>query len=318
LEKLYNTKSKDELIAQIEAETFKRVTCSFYCYKFVKNPQSLRDDLFRTWMGLKVLGRTYIAEEGLNAQISVPEIFWDDFIATFEHFDILKNVIPNRAIKDGVSFFKLIIKVRKEIVSFSLSSNEYDMRKVGNHLSAKDFNKLIEEEESIVIDMRNQYESTVGHFRGAHLPKTKVSKDLLPEVENILRGRKNKKILLYCTGGIRCEKASSYLLNKGYKDVNQLKGGIINYARNVKENGLESKFIGKNFVFDNRMGERVTDDLVAECSICGLACDDYTDCLNQKCHVLFIQCKDCGKELNGCCSKMCQAKYSNQNISTYK
>jgi len=312
LEKLYNTKSKDELIAEIEAETFKRVTCSFYCYKSVKNPQNLRDEIFRAWMRLKVLGRVYVAGEGMNAQVSVPEIFWDYFLATFEKFNILKNVVPNQAIEDGISFFKLIIKVRQEIVSFSISSDEYDMRKVGNHLSANDFNKLIEEDDSIIIDMRNRYESAVGHFKGALLPKTEVSKDLLPEVENILKGKKNKKILLYCTGGIRCEKASSYLLKKGYKDVNQLQGGIINYARNVKENGFESKFIGKNFVFDNRMGERVTDDLIGKCFICGLPCDTYTDCLNQKCHILFIQCKDCCKQLNGCCSTNCQTKCFNQ------
>ena len=111
---------------------------------------------------------------------------------------------------------------------------------------------------------------------------------------------------MYCTGGIRCEKASSYLINQGFKEVYQLEGGIIQYAHDIKENNLKSEFIGKNFVFDQRLGERVTDDILSFCHICGLSCDSHTDCKNDACHILFIQCEKCKKLYNGCCSKDCQ------------
>jgi len=128
---------------------------------------------------------------------------------------------------------------------------------------------------------------------------------LLPEVKHILDGKEEEQILLYCTGGIRCEKASSYLMNHGFKNVNQLSGGIIQYVHEINKKGLKSKFIGKNFVFDDRLGERVTEDVIAKCHICGDACDDHTDCKNDACHILFIQCETCFKELDGCCSMEC-------------
>ena len=128
----------------------------------------------------------------------------------------------------------------------------------------------------------------------------------MPEVKNLLKGKENEKILLYCTGGIRCEKASSYLIKSGFKDVSQLQGGIIQYAHEIKSNNMESKFRGKNFVFDDRLGERITDDVLSFCHICGDSCDDHTDCKNDACHILFIQCEKCNKIYDGCCSKECQ------------
>ena len=110
---------------------------------------------------------------------------------------------------------------------------------------------------------------------------------------------------MYCTGGIRCEKASAWLKHIGLENVFQLEGGIIKYAQDVKTQGLENKFIGKNFVFDERLGERITNDIIAVCHQCGKSCDDHTNCKNDGCHLLFIQCKECEKKFNGCCSPEC-------------
>ena len=125
-------------------------------------------------------------------------------------------------------------------------------------------------------------------------------------VKEILSGKEDEKILLYCTGGIRCEKASAFLKHHGFKDVNQLHGGIIEYARQVKVKGLESKFKGKNFVFDERMGERITDEIISKCYQCGNLCDSHYNCANDGCHLLFIQCEACKEKFEGCCSVECQ------------
>tara|TARA_Y100000294_G_scaffold177104_1_gene201433 strand:+ start:51 stop:1091 length:1041 start_codon:yes stop_codon:yes gene_type:complete len=302
---LFNKVGRDILKKELAAEPFDRITASFYAYHPIENPQAVRDQLFITWNKLNILGRIYIATEGINAQLSAPEQNWSEFCETMNSFPFLRNVPIKKAIQEGNSFYKLTIKVRKELVAYGVPENSYDMNKVGNHLSAEEFNQALEKPETIVVDMRNYYESEVGRFESAVIPDVEISKELLPEVKHILDGKEEEQILLYCTGGIRCEKASSYLMNHGFKNVNQLSGGIIKYAHEIDKKGLKSKFIGKNFVFDDRLGERVTEDVIAKCHICGNACDDHTDCNNDACHILFIQCETCFKELDGCCSKEC-------------
>lgn len=160
--------------------------------------------------------------------------------------------------------------------------------------------------ETIVVDLRNHYESEVGHFKGAVLPDADTFRDELPMVIDMLKDKKDKKILLYCTGGIRCEKASAFFKHEGFEDVNQLNGGIIHYARQVKAEGLDSRFIGKNFVFDDRMGERITEDIISSCHQCGQPCDTHVNCANDDCHLLFIQCEKCAQKMNGCCTPTCK------------
>jgi UPF0176 protein len=120
-----------------------------------------------------------------------------------------------------------------------------------------------------------------------------------------MKDQRDKNLLMYCTGGIRCEKASAWMKHLGFKNVFQLNGGIIKYAQEVKELGLENRFIGKNFVFDERLGERITEDIIAVCHQCGAPCDDHTNCRNDGCHLLFIQCKKCSEKYKGCCSDAC-------------
>ena len=302
---LFNKIDKDVLKKELAQEPFERITASFYVYHPIDDPQLFRDELFMAWNKLNIFGRIYVATEGINAQLSVPEHHWNQFLETMNSFPILKNILVKKALQEGISFYKLTIKVREELVAYGVPTDSYDMKKVGNHLSAEEYNQAIENPDTIIVDMRNYYESEIGRFETAIIPDVEISKELLPEVKRILEGKEGEQILLYCTGGIRCEKASSYLMNHGFKNVNQLQGGIIQYTHDIKEKGLESKFIGKNFVFDERLGERVTEDVIATCHICGASCDTHTDCKNDACHILFIQCEICGKELDGCCSQEC-------------
>jgi len=120
-----------------------------------------------------------------------------------------------------------------------------------------------------------------------------------------MKENKDKNIIMYCTGGIRCEKASAYMLHHGFKNVFHLEGGIINYANQIKEEGLESQFKGKNFVFDDRLGEKITEDIISKCHQCGAPCDTHTNCKNDGCHLLFIQCPSCAQAYAGCCTQAC-------------
>ncbi len=304
--RLYNKKSKEELIKDLRSESFKRITCSFYKYAKIKTTLQFRDSMYSFLDSLKILGRVYIASEGINAQISVPDRVWNIFKIGIQNFRVLKNVPIKKAISDGDSFYKLVVKEKKELVAYGVSDDLYDMNNVGKYLNAEQFNKAIDEDNTAVIDMRNFYETEVGRFKNAEIPQVEKSKDLLPEVRRMLNGREDHKVLLYCTGGIRCEKASSFLIKSGIENVNQLKGGIIQYAHDIKNKDMDSSFIGKNFVFDARLGERITKDIIANCHLCGSPSDNHRDCNNDTCHILFIQCKKCEEKLSGCCSNECK------------
>jgi UPF0176 protein len=155
--------------------------------------------------------------------------------------------------------------------------------------------------------MRNHYESEIGHFEGAVTPDVDTFRDSLDIIEEALKDNKeDKKLVMYCTGGIRCEKASAYFKHKGFKQVFQLEGGIIEYVRQVKDEGLENRFKGKNFVFDNRRAERISEDVIAHCHLCGTPCDTHVNCENEACHLLFIQCPSCAEKLDNCCSTECK------------
>ena len=306
IKKLYNKKSKKELVNNLNSESFKRTTCSFYNYTPIKEPEFQRDNIYSYFESLNIFGRVYIASEGINAQISVPDYKWKEFKQGLKNYKILKNMPIKKALSDGISFYKLVVKVKKEIVAYGLSDHIYDMNKVGQYINPKEFNKAIEDSNTAVIDMRNFYETEVGRFKNAEIPLVEKSKELLPEVRRMLNGREDHQVLLYCTGGIRCEKASAFLINSGISNVKQLHGGIIQYAHDVRRKEIESKFIGKNFVFDARLGERITDDVIANCHICGGPSDTHRDCNNDACHILFIQCNQCEKKYDGCCSTECK------------
>ena len=303
---LQNRVNKKELKTRIESENIERITISFYRYVIIDNPTELRDHLFKQWNDLAVLGRIYIANEGINAQFSLPKSNWDSFKELL-YLDSRFNEMPFKiAVENNdKSFYKLTIKVRNKIVADGLDDNSFDVTNVGKHLTAKEFNDAMELPETIVVDMRNHYESEVGHFKGAICPDADTFREELPLVLEQLKDKKDKKLLMYCTGGVRCEKASAFFKHHGFNDVNQLHGGIIDYVRQIKAENLPSKFIGKNFVFDERVGERITDDIISECHQCGAKCDTHVNCANDDCHLLFIQCEKCATKMKGCCTPEC-------------
>jgi UPF0176 protein len=304
---LYNKISREILKDRLAKDPSKRITLSFYKYYQLGNPQLFRDHIFLMLDELDILGRIYVSYEGINGQISVPENNHGAFKEAIEQITFLQNLRLNYAIEDdGKSFFKLTIKVRNKIVADGLDDSSFDASNKGIHLSAREFNKLTEKEDTIVVDMRNHYESEVGHFEGAITPDVETFKEALNEVEDILQDHKEKHIIMYCTGGIRCEKASAYYKHKGFEKVYQLDGGIIEYARQAEKEGLKNKFRGKNFVFDERLGERIGKEVISKCHQCGKPCDTHTNCANSACHILFIQCSDCAKQYEACCSLKCK------------
>jgi len=248
-------------------EPFERITLSFYKYVIFDEVELFRDQLYAEWEQLNIFGRTYLANEGINAQISVPKQNLEKFKETLYNHEEFTDVPLKIAVDDdGKSFYKLMIKVRDKI----------------------------------------HYEYEVGHFQGAINLDVDTFREALPKAVEELEDSKEKKILLYCTGGIRCEKASAYLKHNGFEDVNQLYGGIIEYAHLVKEDDVPSKFIGKNFVFDDRLGERITEDVISHCHQCGEVCDTHVNCANDACHILFIQCESCAVKMDSCCTTSCQ------------
>lgn len=305
---LYNTLSAKERAALIEEAGKDRLTISFYTYALIRNPALFRNHLFIHWNEMDVLGRIYVAHEGINAQLSVPAENFKAFKAHLDSISFLENARLNIAIEhDNLSFLKLKVKVRHKIVADGLNDDSFDVTNKGIHVDAVKFNELIEDPDTVLVDMRNHYESEIGHFKNAVTPDVDTFRDSLDIIErNLADHKKDKKLVMYCTGGIRCEKASAYYKHKGFEQVYQLEGGIIEYARQVEKKNLENKFKGKNFVFDHRRGERISDDVIASCHQCGEPFDEHVNCANEACHLLFIQCEACAEKMNHCCSDTCK------------
>ncbi len=317
---LHNRVSQAELKKLLYEETEPRITISFYQYFPVADPQQFRDELYAGLNALKVFGRIYIAQEGINAQISVPEGNVPAFQGYLYSINPLNGIRLNIAVNanddlndklsQGKSFWVLKIKVRDKIVADGISDPGFSMERKGNYVNAEQMNQLLRDENTIVIDMRNHYEYEVGHFEKAVEIPSDTFREQLPMAVEMMQENKDKNIIMYCTGGIRCEKASAYMLHNGFENVFHLEGGIINYAKQAEEHGLDSRFIGKNFVFDDRLGERITEDVIAKCHQCRNPADTHTNCKNDGCHLLFIQCSNCAAKYDGCCSADCQTTFN--------
>lgn len=305
---LHNRVNNEELKQLMLAETEPRITVSFYKYFYIAEPATFRNNLYVVFKELKVFGRIYIANEGINGQMSVPESNFDAFKdALYNAAPELNGIRLNIAVDDdGKSFWVLRMKVRPKIVADGIEDPTFDMARTGRYLKAREYNELSEKPDTIVVDMRNHYEYEVGHFENAIEVPSDTFRDQLPMAVDMLKGNEDKNIIMYCTGGIRCEKASAYMLHNGFKNVFHVEGGIIEYTRKAKEENLPLKFRGKNFVFDERLGERITADVLAQCHICGTPCDTHTNCKNDGCHLLFIQCDACAAKYEGCCSEECK------------
>ncbi len=305
---LHNRISNEELKARMLAETEPRTTISFYKYFTIDSPQTTRDELYQLFMALGVFGRVYLAHEGINAQISVPQSRVEALReALYGFHPALNGLRLNIALEDdGTSFWVLRMKVRERIVADGIDDPSFNAADVGEYLSAAQVNAMLDDPDAVFIDMRNHYEYEVGRFEQAQEIPADTFREQLPKAVEMMQANRDKKIVMYCTGGIRCEKASAWMRHNGFKKVYHIEGGIIEYARRAREQGLPVRFIGKNFVFDERMGERISEDIIAQCHQCGAACDSHTNCKNDGCHLLFIQCPTCAEKFQGCCSERCR------------
>jgi len=301
--------SRVEQRAQIAADSCLRRTISFYRYVYIADPADFRNRLFSTWSSLGCLGRIYVASEGINAQMNVPVERWEAFDSWVQEQPELSGVPYKFAVeeKDVSSFYKLTIKLRKKIVADGLDDSTFDVTNTGEYLTAREMNEYIDDPEAVIVDMRNRYESEIGHFERAVMPDTDTFREELQLVPKLLEHQKDKKVALYCTGGIRCEKASAWLKHQGFTNVKHLKGGVIDYKHQVEQEGLPNKFKGTNFVFDERLGERIGNEIISYCHLCAKnKTDQHHHCKNQVCHVLFLGCDACVTKRDGYCSWYCQ------------
>jgi UPF0176 protein len=303
---LHNRVSQAELKQRLLEEKEHRITVSFYHYFAIDDPRVFRDELYKNLSALQVFGRIYVAHEGINAQVSVPDSRYEALKGYLYSIQSLNGIRLNIAVDDdGKSFWVLKIKVREKIVADGIADPGFNMRNKGKYVTAEQFNELTEDPDTIVVDMRNHYEYEVGHFEKAIEVPSDTFREQLPMAADMLKEAKDKNIIMYCTGGIRCEKASAYMLHRGFKNVFHLEGGIIHYTNEAKKKALPLKFRGKNFVFDNRLGERITEEIIAVCHQCGQPADTHVNCANEACHLLFIQCEACKKKYEGCCGEAC-------------
>jgi UPF0176 protein len=299
---------RKELREKVSRDGVERTTLSFYKYVRIADPKAMQGLLIENFGALGCLGRIYVASEGINAQMNVPKANWKMFDAFIQSLPEFTGVQYKIAVEEGSapSFYKLTVKVKEKIVADGLDDDSFDVTKKGEYVTAREMNEYIDDPEAVIVDMRNAYESEVGHFERAITPDVDTFRDELKLMPETLRVHKNKKVVIYCTGGIRCEKASAWLRHNGFEDVKHLKGGIIDYKRQVDEEGLQNRFKGKNFVFDERMGERINNEVIATCHLCHkVGCDTHTHCRNQACHVLFIGCERCLQKKKGYCSYKC-------------
>ncbi|CAG8442524.1 13683_t:CDS:2 [Ambispora gerdemannii] len=324
----------------------KWLNLSFYTFNPIEDTRlgSLHQSMVKNFKDFGILGRIYISTEGINAQISCPgekvnalRKYCDEEIPRFfgkidERVDGGIGDFNYSTIHgDRASFLKLIVRIRNQIVVDGLKPGSYDIRKQPKHLSAEEWHHALSNTniKPIVIDMRNHYESEVGYFEDAMRPDVDTFRDSIKAMNEICQGKHDEEIFMYCTGGIRCSKAGAILRSNGFKSVNVLRGGITAYGRFVVANpSIKSLYKGRNFTFDKRLGEPITDDIVSQCHTCGSPCNIHTNCRNKACNLLFIQCQNCRARTKHTCGnracfemvdtweKMLQEKNSSDESST--
>ncbi|CAG8689793.1 3404_t:CDS:2 [Acaulospora morrowiae] len=286
-------------------------TLSFYSFHEIPQSklQNMREEMLKKFREMGIVGRIYIASEGINAQLSCPIEKLSDLREYCNQELNLNNVEFNYSTIHLKAFRKLNVKIRHQIVADGLEPGTYDLSNQPNHLTPDDWHRSLSNVKKPItlIDMRNHYESEVGYFDNAIRPDVDTFRDSIKIMNKICEGKQNEEIYMYCTGGIRCSKAGAILLSNGFKSVNVLKGGITAYGRYISSNpSIKSLYKGRNFTFDKRLGEPITNDIVAQCHTCGKPCDKHTNCRNKTCNLLFIQCSECRVALSRTCgSEFC-------------
>lgn len=301
-----NINKKSSLIFQ------EKKTISFYRYFHIQNPKKLQLILIHKLKELQILGRIYIAQEGINAQIYI----YQKYIYILKKFlcelnPIFKTVKFNFSTDDhAVSFYRLQVKTRPHIVNDGIKNFKFNVKKLGKCISVKQFNIISNNKDCLIVDVRNDYEYEIGHFENAiHIPAHTFRNQLI-NMTKVLKNYQHKNIVLYCTGGIRCEKASAWLIQNKFKSVFFLQGGIINYINYMRKKKYTVKFLGKMFVFDARLYENTSTHIISYCHQCKINQSYlHKNCVRKKCNTLFLQCKICNEKFKGFCSSYC---YNNE------
>lgn len=279
----------------------------YYKYVPIDDPESFKDEHLKFCKDLGLLGRIIVAPEGINGTVSgtyeQTQIYMDHLKADPRFEDIVFKI-------DDVeehTFKKMFVRHKKELVTWRFEEDVDPNQLSGKRLSPKEFYEALQDEDVIVIDGRNDYEYEIGHFRGAIRPDVKASRDFPKWVRENISQFKDKKVLTYCTGGIRCEKFSGFLLKEGFKDVSQLEGGIVTYGKDEEVQG--KLWDGKLYVFDERISVPVNrteeDVIIAKCYYCGKTEDRYVNCANPECNKQHVCCTDCEVKHKRSCSKEC-------------
>ncbi|QIE02069.1 oxygen-dependent tRNA uridine(34) hydroxylase TrhO [Buchnera aphidicola] len=307
----HNLISRIELKKRFFSENHhSRLTLSFYKYFFIDDPKKYRDIIYQYFYQYNFLGRVYIAKEGINAQISIPKEYYIFLIKFLNQLDSkLKNLHINQALNNYNSFWFLSVKVKNKIVQDGIIQPFFNPNNVGIYIKSKTVNLMLNDTKSIFVDMRNSYEYAIGHFENAIEIKSATFREQLQAVIKVMSYAKNENIVMYCTGGIRCEKATAWMIFNGFKKIYHLKGGILGYVHDAKKNGLPILFKGSNFVFDHRMSEKVSNEIISFCKQCNKPANTYVNCQNHLCHLLFIQCNKCTINFQKCCSLSCMTNY---------
>ncbi len=275
----------------------------YYIYVDIADPEGYRDEHHLFCLENNLLGRVIVSAEGLNGTVSgrVPDCeAYMNFLRNDPRFGKVQFKVEEH---EGHAFKKLHVRVKDEIVNSDLGVNP-NIR-TGKHLEPTEFKQMLEDPEVVLVDMRSNYEHSVGRFKGAVTFDMENLRELPDHISEIAHLR-DRKIITYCTGGIKCEKASAYLLERGFENVYQLHGGIIRYG--LEEGGED--FDGKCYVFDNRVAvevNRVNPKIISTCHVCETASDRMVNCANPECNLHVPICPSCGTELEGACSPACQA-----------
>ena len=281
-------------------------TLLYYCYSHIQDAEQYATDHLKFCKSLGLTGRIIIADEGLNGTVSgLPEACkaYMDYIYADGRFNATEFKIDE---VDEPSFIKMHCRYKSEIVYSGLKDPSFidPTKETGKHLEPAEFAEMIDRDDVIVLDVRSNYEHSMGKFKNAVTLDIDNFRDF-PAMINELAQYKDKKVLTYCTGGIKCEKASALLLKEGFNDVYQLHGGIIKYG---KEAGGKD-FEGKCYVFDNRIAvdvNTVNPKVISTCRNCGTTTTKMINCANPECNEHFTQCDACGESLDGACSVACQ------------
>lgn len=276
----------------------------FYNYTSIKHPTQIKKWLRILCQRLNLTGRILIGHEGINGTLGGTTEQTSAFKNEFLHHPLFAQTDMKESPGSAADFPRLSIKIKEEVVAMGVNPEEITAFDGGEHLDPDQTHAIISEKKDLVIlDARNNYESRIGLFQGAIAPDIDNFRQFPEYVDKNLETFKGKEVLMYCTGGIRCERATTYLKEKGVaKKVYQVKGGICRYVEKYP-NGY---FRGKNYVFDRRIAVRVNDDVLSNCDVCQQPSDTYTNCVNTLCNKQFIACHTCREALGFTCSTECR------------